>query len=118
MASRNVSNSVFILQLTSLPGTNTATISFGERFPLYVTSPPQPVVNFTCDRMVDEATGLINAHLQWSYVHENISYIQEAIKNYRIGFELITLFESDTMTLTAGISDLNKILSTQVPIYV
>ena len=118
MASRNVSNSVFILQLTSLPGTNTATISFGERFPLYVTSPPQPVVNVTCDRMVDEATGLINAHLQWSYAHENISYIQEVIQSYQIGFYLITLFESDTMTLEGGTGFLHTTLSTQVPVYV
>ena len=109
---------IIILQLTSLPGTNSVLLVLGRNKSLEVTSPPEPVVNFTCDRMVDETTGVIGVHLQWSYMHENISYIQEAIKNYRIGFELITLFESDTMTRTGGISDLNKILSTQVPIYV
>ena len=72
------------------------------------------MVNVTCDRLVDEATGLITAHLQWSYVHDNISYIQEAIKDYRIDFALI---KSGIKESTGGVHVLNATILHQVCIH-
>ena len=74
-------------QLTSLPesGTNSAQrdIFFAD---LPVTSPAKPEVNITCRRTLNESTGLITAHLEWSYEYNPL--IQEAISMYTLTYRL------------------------------
>lgn len=52
-----------------------------------VTSPAQPEVNITCRRTLNKSTGLITAHLEWSYEYNPL--IQDAISMYTFTYRLV-----------------------------
>lgn len=54
---------------------------------LPVTSPAPPEVNITCRRTLNKSTGLITAHLEWSYEYNPL--IQDAISMYRLTYRLV-----------------------------
>ena len=73
---------IFHLQLTSLPGSqdNTDTLIFYFDEP--VTSPPSPEVTYSCEKIVDIATGLIGFILKFSYAYHPLT--QEGIALYEL----------------------------------
>ena len=79
-----------------------------------MTSPDTPEVDFNCERLVDETTGLIGIHLEWSYRDEN-SYVRQAIEKYAFGLNFRTVLSSGTDHHDpGGVIDLNPTLSQQV----
>ena len=100
-------------QLQSLPASNGNSILKSIELEK-VTSPDKAEVDFHCERLVDEATGLIGIHLEWSYSDES-SYIREAIAEYMVGLRSKTVLPSGTVDETPGCTlTLNSTLSQQV----
>ena len=53
-----------------------------------MTSPPKPKGTFKCERLVDTSTGFMTIHHNWTYTHDNISYIREAINRYNFAINM------------------------------
>ena len=100
-------------QLQSLPATNDNSERY-IRLLEEVTAPERPEVDFNCERLVDEATGLIGVHVEWSYSDEN-SRVREAIRNYRFSLQFKGMLPSGGMDIVVGGNiDLNPMLSQKV----
>ena len=79
-----------------------------------MTAPERPEVDFNCERLVDEATGLIGVHMEWSYSDEN-SRVREAIGNYTFSLNFQGVLPSGEEDIaTGGDINLNPMLSQQV----
>ena len=79
-----------------------------------MTAPERPEVDFNCERLVDEATGLIGVHMEWSYSDEN-SRVREAIGNYRFSLQFKGVLPSGEKDIAIGGDiNLNPMLSQQV----
>ena len=79
-----------------------------------MTAPERPEVDFNCERLVDETTGLIGVHVGWSFSDEN-SRVREAIENYRFSLRFKGVLPSGEMdSVVGGNIDLNPMLSQQV----
>ena len=79
-----------------------------------MTAPERPEVDFNCERLVDETTGLIGVHVEWSYSDEN-SYIREAIEKYAFSLNFQGVLPSGEIDhAPGGVINLNPMLSQQV----
>ena len=79
-----------------------------------MTAPERPEVDFNCERLVDETTGLIGVHVEWSFSDEN-SRVREAIENYTFSLHFQgVLLSGEIDRAPGGVINLNPMLSQQV----
>ena len=90
-------------QLTSLPSSNSNQNIFQFSKNEIVTSPPKPEGTFKCERLVDTSTGLLTIHHNWTYTHDNLSYIREAINSYNFALNLEQLEAGKTGSIVGGV---------------